>query len=179
MDNNFGTGTYIYVVKMVLIIVVFCVFRWHSAGTFDVCSRTGGPFGTMRYQAELSHAANNGLDIAIRLLEPIKEQFLTISYADFYQVSLYFTVTSIKYIFNLIKTNVDVYEFDVKSFVLNAVSWSCGCWNYRRAWCPFPSWEAGPWNLFISIFNSIKRICMLYSFICLFIKVELIIYLLA
>ncbi|CAN1249418.1 L-ascorbate peroxidase, cytosolic [Linum perenne] len=40
---------------------------WHSAGTFDVKSKTGGPYGTMRYSAELAHAANNGLDIAIRL----------------------------------------------------------------------------------------------------------------
>ncbi|KAL2938203.1 L-ascorbate peroxidase cytosolic [Bienertia sinuspersici] len=60
---------------------------WHSAGTFDVQSRTGGPFGTMRHQAELAHGANNGLDIACRLLEPIKEQFPEISFADFYQLA--------------------------------------------------------------------------------------------
>jgi L-ascorbate peroxidase len=61
-------------------------FRWHSAGTFDVKTKTGGPFGTMRYSAELAHGANNGLDIAVRLLEPIKDQFSILSYADFYQV---------------------------------------------------------------------------------------------
>lgn len=60
---------------------------WHSAGTFDVNSKTGGPFGTMRYKAELAHGANNGLDIAIRLLEPLKEQFPEISFADFYQLA--------------------------------------------------------------------------------------------
>lgn len=60
--------------------------RWHSAGTFDVSSRTGGPFGTMKHQSELAHGANAGLDIAVRLLEPIKEEFPTLSYADFYQV---------------------------------------------------------------------------------------------
>ena len=60
--------------------------RWHSAGTFDVKTKTGGPFGTMKQPAELAHAANNGLDIAVRLLEPIKEQFPILSYADFYQV---------------------------------------------------------------------------------------------
>ena len=64
----------------------FLVNRWHSAGTFDVQSKTGGPFGTMRHKAELAHGANNGLDIAVRLLEPLKEQFPGISYADFYQV---------------------------------------------------------------------------------------------
>lgn len=60
--------------------------RWHSAGTFDVCSKTGGPFGTMRLKAEQAHSANNGIDIAIGLLEPIKELFPILSYADFYQV---------------------------------------------------------------------------------------------
>ncbi|RWW76199.1 hypothetical protein BHE74_00015740 [Ensete ventricosum] len=59
---------------------------WHSAGTYDVVSKTGGPFGTMRFPAELAHGANNGLDIAVRLLEPIKEQFPISTYADFYQV---------------------------------------------------------------------------------------------
>ncbi|KAK4753805.1 hypothetical protein SAY87_001909 [Trapa incisa] len=60
---------------------------WHSAGTYDVKTKTGGPFGTMRYPAELAHGANNGLDIALRLLEPIKEQFPVLSYADFYQLA--------------------------------------------------------------------------------------------
>ncbi|OVA18181.1 heme peroxidase [Macleaya cordata] len=60
---------------------------WHSAGTFDVKTRTGGPFGTMKTPEELSHKANTGLDIAVRLLEPIKAQFPTISYADFYQLA--------------------------------------------------------------------------------------------
>ncbi|WRX34905.1 hem peroxidase - like 10 [Theobroma cacao] len=46
---------------------------------------TGGPFGTMKQPAELAHGANNGLDIAVRLLEPIKEQFPILTYADFYQ----------------------------------------------------------------------------------------------
>ncbi|CAK9166834.1 unnamed protein product [Ilex paraguariensis] len=58
---------------------------WHSAGTYDLKIKTGGPFGTMKHQAELAHEANNGLDIAVRLLEPIKEQFSILSYADFYQ----------------------------------------------------------------------------------------------
>ncbi|OAY42623.1 L-ascorbate peroxidase 2, cytosolic [Manihot esculenta] len=60
---------------------------WHSAGTFDVKTRTGGPFGTIRHPEELAHQANNGLDIAVRLLEPIKEQFPILTYADFYQLA--------------------------------------------------------------------------------------------
>ncbi|KAJ4849207.1 L-ascorbate peroxidase 2, cytosolic [Turnera subulata] len=38
---------------------------WHSAGTFDVKTKTGGPFGTIRHPNELAHEANNGLDIAL------------------------------------------------------------------------------------------------------------------
>nr|AGJ72851.1 ascorbate peroxidase [Momordica charantia] len=60
---------------------------WHSAGTYCKDSKTGGPFGTMRFRSELAHGANNGLDIAVRLLEPIKEQFPILSYADFYQLA--------------------------------------------------------------------------------------------
>jgi L-ascorbate peroxidase len=60
---------------------------WHSAGTFDCASKTGGPFGTMRFEAELAHGANAGLDVAIRLLEPIRQQFPTISVADFHQLA--------------------------------------------------------------------------------------------
>ncbi|KAL6336286.1 hypothetical protein AAG906_014455 [Vitis piasezkii] len=60
---------------------------WHSAGTYDVKTKTGGPFGTMKHPEELAHEANNGLDIAVRLLEPIKEQFPILSYGDFYQLA--------------------------------------------------------------------------------------------
>nr|QCA42646.1 ascorbate peroxidase [Citrullus lanatus] len=60
---------------------------WHSAGTFDVKSKSGGPFGTMKNAAELAHEANRGLDIAVGLLEPIKEQVPILSYGDFYQLA--------------------------------------------------------------------------------------------
>jgi hypothetical protein len=42
----------------------------------------------MKNPAELAHGANAGLDIAVRMLEPIKEEFPILSYADFYQVRL-------------------------------------------------------------------------------------------
>ncbi|WZY74057.1 hypothetical protein YC2023_006297 [Brassica napus] len=60
---------------------------WHSAGTYDVKTKTGGPFGTIRLPQELADDANNGLDIAVRLLEPIKDLFPILSYADFYQLA--------------------------------------------------------------------------------------------
>ncbi|KAK9098792.1 hypothetical protein Syun_025837 [Stephania yunnanensis] len=60
---------------------------WHSAGTVDVKTKTGGPFGTMRHALEQAHGANKGLEITVRLLKPIKEQFPILSYADFYQLA--------------------------------------------------------------------------------------------
>ncbi|KAM7264113.1 hypothetical protein ACFE04_001796 [Oxalis oulophora] len=60
---------------------------WHSAGTYDVETKTGGPFGTIRHPDELAHGANNGLDIAVRLLEPVREQFQILSCADFDQLA--------------------------------------------------------------------------------------------
>ena len=73
------------------------LYSWHSAGTYDVKTKTGGPFGTMKHPAELAHAANSGLEIAVRLLEPIKEQFPIISYGDFYQVPFLFTIQFYSY----------------------------------------------------------------------------------
>ena len=49
-------------------------------------SKTGGPFGTMKNPAEQAHGANAGLDIAVRMLEPVKEEFPILSYVDLYQV---------------------------------------------------------------------------------------------
>jgi len=66
--------------------IMLCL-TWHSAGTYDVKSKTGGLFGTIRHLDDITHDANSGLDIAIRLLNPIKEQFPMISYAYFYQLT--------------------------------------------------------------------------------------------
>lgn len=104
---------------------MICLCRWHSAGTFDSKTKTGGPFGTIKHQAELAHGANNGLDIAVRLLEPLKEQFPIISYADFYQV-----VICCIFCDELLDLAV---LFQSTIFVLNgllcgyAVGWCCCC----------------------------------------------------
>ncbi|KAF4391921.1 hypothetical protein G4B88_007496 [Cannabis sativa] len=60
---------------------------WNSATTFDVITRTGGPFGTMRLEAEQNHDANTGLTDVVQCLEVIKRQFPVISYADLYQLA--------------------------------------------------------------------------------------------
>lgn len=56
---------------------------WHSSGTFCSKTQTGGSTGaTMRFEPERSDDANAGLAKARAFLEPIKEQFPDVSYAD-------------------------------------------------------------------------------------------------
>ncbi|XP_076900648.1 L-ascorbate peroxidase, cytosolic-like [Bidens hawaiensis] len=60
---------------------------FHSAATFDVKTRTGGPFGTLRHKEEQSHGPNVGLNIAVDMLEPLKQRFPLVSFADFYMLA--------------------------------------------------------------------------------------------
>jgi L-ascorbate peroxidase len=61
---------------------------WHDAGTYDAKSKTGGPNGSIRSEKEYAHGSNAGLKIAVDLLEPIKQKYPALTYADIYQVSL-------------------------------------------------------------------------------------------
>jgi cytochrome c peroxidase len=61
---------------------------WHSAGTYDKATNSGGSDGaTMRFAPESNHGANAGLAVARDLLEPIKKKFPAISYADLYTLA--------------------------------------------------------------------------------------------
>ena len=61
---------------------------WHTSGTYDKVSKTGGSNGaTMRFAPENSFGANAGLSIARDLLEPIKKKFPWISYADLWTLA--------------------------------------------------------------------------------------------
>jgi len=61
---------------------------WHSSGTYDRMSKTGGSGkGTIRFKEELAHGANAGLDKAVAKLEPIKSKFGDVSYADLYTLA--------------------------------------------------------------------------------------------
>ncbi|KAI3760439.1 hypothetical protein L1987_50834 [Smallanthus sonchifolius] len=68
----------------ILVLMSKLISRFHCAATFDVKTATGGPFGTMRHKAEQNHGANVGLDVAVEMLEPIKQQFPLVSYGDLY-----------------------------------------------------------------------------------------------
>ena len=70
---------------------------WHSSGTYDKMSKTGGSGqGTMRFKEEFSHGANAGLsDTAIPWMETIYTKYSKdgLSYADLYTLA---GVTAIK-----------------------------------------------------------------------------------
>lgn len=108
---------------------MFLSFRWHSAGTYDVKTKTGGPFGTMRHSAELAHGANNGLDISLRLLEPIREQFPILSHADFYQVRILVPLEDLLGLFKSINILAICYLCFLMIFsgACDTVGWCCCC----------------------------------------------------
>ena len=61
---------------------------WHASGTYDKASGTGGSNGaTMRYKKEAEDEANAGLEFARLFLEPIKEKFPWITYADLWTLA--------------------------------------------------------------------------------------------
>ncbi|KAJ2458626.1 heme peroxidase [Coemansia sp. RSA 2424] len=67
---------------------VFVRLAWHSSGTFDKKTRTGGSAGaTIRHAPESQHGANAGLEVARRRLEPLKQKYGNISYGDLYTLA--------------------------------------------------------------------------------------------
>ncbi|KUL89457.1 hypothetical protein ZTR_04368 [Talaromyces verruculosus] len=67
---------------------VFLRLAWHSAGTYDAETDTGGSNGAgMRYEAEGGDPANAGLQIARAFLEPVKERNPWITYADLWTLA--------------------------------------------------------------------------------------------
>lgn len=70
---------------------IFIRLAWHSAGTYDAESGTGGTANgaTMRFSPEKDDPENTGLDVAMKLLEPVKEKFPSISFADLWVFAAY------------------------------------------------------------------------------------------
>lgn len=61
---------------------------WHTSGTYDKQTGTGGSNGaTMRFAPESEWGANAGLKVARDLLEPVKKKYPWISYADLWTLS--------------------------------------------------------------------------------------------
>ena len=72
---------------------VFVRLAWHDSGTYDVnlkdepWPKAGGAIGSIRFAPEITHGANKGLAGAVALLEPVKEKFPDLSYADIFQMA--------------------------------------------------------------------------------------------
>lgn len=73
---------------------VFVRLAWHDAGTYDVgltetatWPGAGGAVGSIRFAPEINHGANAGLAGAVKLLEPVKEAYPGVSYADIFQMA--------------------------------------------------------------------------------------------
>ncbi|RVX66489.1 putative heme-binding peroxidase [Exophiala mesophila] len=61
---------------------------WHSAGTFDKATHSGGSNGAgMRWESEGGDPANAGLQHARAFLEPIKHQFPWLTYSDLWTLA--------------------------------------------------------------------------------------------
>ena len=68
----------------------FIRLAWHSSGTFDKASGTGGSNGAgMRFDAEAQDPENAGLSAARAFLEPIKKRYPAISYSDLWILAAY------------------------------------------------------------------------------------------
>nr|AII99884.1 peroxidase [Cicer arietinum] len=64
---------------------------WHDAGTYnkniEEWPQRGGANGSLRFEAELKHGANAGLVNALKLLQPIKDKYSGVTYADLFQLA--------------------------------------------------------------------------------------------
>lgn len=63
---------------------------WHSSGTYDKISKTGGSgAGTIRFKEELAHGGNAGLgSTAVGWLQPVYDKYNgQVSYADLYTLA--------------------------------------------------------------------------------------------
>jgi L-ascorbate peroxidase len=66
---------------------------WHDSGSYSADAKDqpwpkpGGATASIRFKPELGYGANNGLDIALNLLGPIKDEFPEMSWADLIQLS--------------------------------------------------------------------------------------------
>jgi len=69
---------------------VFIRLAWHSSGTYDMHTGTGGSNGAgMRFATEAADPENAGLEVARAFLEPVKRRYPAISYSDLWILASY------------------------------------------------------------------------------------------
>ncbi|XP_071723024.1 L-ascorbate peroxidase S, chloroplastic/mitochondrial-like, partial [Rutidosis leptorrhynchoides] len=64
---------------------------WHDSGTYnkdiEEWPQRGGANGSLRFEVELKHGANAGLVNALNLIQPIKDKYSGVTYADLFQLA--------------------------------------------------------------------------------------------
>jgi len=74
---------------------IFIRLAWHSSGTYDAATRTGGSNGaTMRYSLEGDDPENAGLEIARNFLKDVKAKYPAVSYSDLWVFAAYVFIRS-------------------------------------------------------------------------------------
>lgn len=69
---------------------IFIRLAWHSSGTYDKATGSGGSNGAgMRFATEAADPENAGLEVARSFLEPVKRKFPAISYSDLWILAAY------------------------------------------------------------------------------------------
>jgi len=69
---------------------IFIRLAWHSSGTYDKATGTGGSNGAgMRFATEAADPENAGLEVARAFLEPVKRKFPGITYSDLWILAAY------------------------------------------------------------------------------------------
>lgn len=67
---------------------LFIRLAWHQAGTYSKADGSGGSEGgRIRFDPEKGWGANAGLGLAMKLLEPLKQKYPGVSYADLYSLA--------------------------------------------------------------------------------------------
>lgn len=67
---------------------------WHDSGTYSTEAaktlpfpKAGGATASIRFKPEMSHGANAGLPLALKLITPVKEAFPELGWADLIQLA--------------------------------------------------------------------------------------------
>ncbi|KAL4332937.1 hypothetical protein GQ457_07G022900 [Hibiscus cannabinus] len=64
---------------------------WHDAGTYNKnvkeWPQRSGANGSLRFEAEMKYKSNTGLINALKLIQPIKDKYPSLTYADLFQLA--------------------------------------------------------------------------------------------
>ncbi|XP_047322895.1 probable L-ascorbate peroxidase 6, chloroplastic/mitochondrial isoform X2 [Impatiens glandulifera] len=70
---------------------LFVRLGWHDSGTYNKNIEEwpirGGANGSLRFDVELKHGANAGLVNALNILQPVKDKYPGVTYADLFQLA--------------------------------------------------------------------------------------------